>query len=136
MAITTGVQNGADVVVYINGTAVVCGTVSSFDTSHDVRDTSCKDSQHRTVREGRLSWSGSADVLFQQDASYGFHDLFTLQQNRTKFQVKFSSETVGDTYWYGDCYIGGLSLEHPDQDNMAFSIDFEGTGALTAVAMT
>jgi len=64
MAITEGIQNGSDIIVFANGQAIVCGTVSNFDTDHDTRDTSCKDSKHKAVREGRLSWGGSADVLF------------------------------------------------------------------------
>lgn len=136
MAITAGIQNGTDILVYIDGVAVVHGTTSSFDPGHDVRETSSKDSPWRTVREGRLSWTGSADVLFAQDASFGFNDLFTTFKNRTRVQVKFSSNTVGDTFWFGDAYIASMPHEQPDQDNATFSMDFEGDGELFDLILT
>jgi predicted secreted protein len=136
---TPGSINGTNLLVYVNGTAIAGARECKLTTSHDTRDTTTKSSGGwQESREGKRSWGITCDGLVAMDASTtAFDDLYTLLiTTRVHVHLKFSSDTSGDAYWYGDGHAKSLDMSAGTEDSTQYSAVFEGTGALTQVVHT
>jgi predicted secreted protein len=136
---TAGVINGTNLLVYVNGTAIAGSKSCKLTTSHEVRDTTTKGSAGwNEVMEGKRKWGLSVDGLVALDATTtAWDDLYTLLiVNRTKVHLKFSNETSGDAWWYGDGYCDALDMDTPVEDSTSYSASFSGTGVLTQATHT
>lgn len=113
---------------------------ATLSTSMETRDTTTKDSAGwRELGEGLRQWSmtGSGLVVFAPSGSMlAPDDVFTLLGNRTKVTLQFTTANTGDYEWEGDAYVTELSLEGGTEDNLTFSVTFEGTGPLTQAAVS
>lgn len=134
---TTGITNGTDFLLYIstdNGSTyskIYHSTSASLSVSMETRDASSKDSNGwKDVLEGQRSWTMEAEGLAALDATWGYQEVFTAMEGRTKIKLKFSTEVTSDEYFFGDGYITSLSLDAPNEDSSTFSVSIEGTGAL------
>ena len=145
MAATTNVINGTSYILEITedgGTTyelVAHLTGTSFSQSMDVRETTTKGSAGwRELREGLRSWSASAEGFIRNDAEASkakFQDLYALYSGRTQFGVRFTNANTGDYELTGDVYITSLEETAEMEDNLSFSVSFEGTGVLTYTAI-
>jgi predicted secreted protein len=136
---STGVINGTNLLIYVNGTAIAGSKSCKLTTTQEVRDCTTKTSAGwRETGEALRTWSMSADGLVALSASTtAFDDLYTLLiVSRTKVHLKFSNETAGDAWWYGDAYCKELSMDAPLEDSTAFTATFEGSGILTQATHT
>lgn len=136
---STGVLNGTNFLVYVNGTAIAGSKSCKLTTTQDVRDATTKSSAGwRETGEALRSWTISAEGLVALSAATtAFDDLYTLLiVSRTKVALRFSSDTSGDAYWYGNGYAKELSMDAPLEDSTSFTVSFEGSGVLTQVAHT
>lgn len=139
---TTNVVNSTLMALYVDvsGTLTKVNhlTDASISFTHEPRDITTKDSAgYRELLEGLRSWSASGSGLFAEDATYGYNDLETLLQNRTKVTIRFMTNVTGDTYWEGEAYISSLDKTSSGaEDNVTFSISMEGTGSPTIGSIT
>jgi predicted secreted protein len=113
-------------------------TDASFSFSHEPRDITTKDSAgYRELLEGLRSWSMSSSNLFAFDATYGVEELRTAITGRTKLTLRWGTQASGDQYVQGSAYLTSLEENSPGaEDNVTFSVTFEGTGAPTLASLT
>jgi hypothetical protein len=130
---TTGIINGTNMLLYVDGTAIAGSKTCEFALTHSPRETTVKsDAGYETFGEGKRSWNGKCDGLIALDATgTTFTSLVALWNNRTKVLLKFSTEASGDKYWYGYGYLKDVSQNDPDNTSAGFSCSFEGTGSFT-----
>lgn len=133
-------MNSTNVVIGIStdgGTtysSIARATSSSLSVSMDVRDTTNKDSAGwRELLEGLKSWSLSADglVCFNVTGKKTISDLYGYLNSRTAVTVKFGSAGTGEKVYSGLAYITAVSQDSGFEDNVTYSVSFEGAGALT-----
>lgn len=136
--LTTGVVDGKDLVVYVDGTAIAGATNFSFNPSKDFRNVSKKATGHdQEFKPGSKEWTASVDSLFAFDDAYGYNELFDAYNDDTKVEVRFSTEVTDDERFYGDAYVSSVPMESPNQgDNVTYSVDFQGTGAVSRETVT
>ena len=129
---TSGIQNGTLIALYIGSTKIANLVSNDLDLTMAVRDTTNKDnSGFKTGLGGMLSWSCSAEGMFDEAASYTFAHLFSVWQARTAVTVMLSSAVTGDHKYSGSALLTSLKRSNPLEANTTFSCSFEGTGALT-----
>ena len=135
MAQTTGVMNGTDLAVYTSTTddsEVLLGhaTECSISFNEDARDITTKDSSgYRELLEGLRSFTMSSSHLHAEDDANNIDDLMTAWTNRTPVFCLFSTEQSGDKRWNCECRISSLEISASTEDNVTYSVSFEGTGA-------
>lgn len=130
---TSGIMNGTLIGMYVNGSTKIANAVShDMDLSMAVRDTTNKDGAGwKTGLGGLKSWSCSAEAMFDQSAVYTFDQLMALFEARTAIVVYLSTGITGDKKYSGSALLTSLKRTAPLEDNVTFSVSFEGTGALT-----
>jgi hypothetical protein len=132
MAATTGIINGTDFLVYIEGVAIAHSPSCTLNLTSATRDTSSKTSAGVTNREyGKRDWSVNGDGLYQFTTSHGFSSLFSLYKNRTKVTVRISTETADNKYYEGEALLTSLSATFPKEENSTFTFTFEADGDIT-----
>lgn len=121
--------------VYVDGVKVAKLTTNSFSESRPTREAANKDSGIWSEKlANRGSWSASATAYHAMGGSY--QALKTKKDAGAPVVVMFSTAVSGDEKYQGNALITELSLDAPDDDNMSFSVSFEGTGALTEYNIT
>ena len=141
MAQTVGVVNSTIFGIYVlDSTYKIIGhmTDASFSFSEEPRDITSKDSAgYRALLEGLRSWTMSSSNLFAFDATYGVDELRTAAEARTQLTLRWSTQVVGDTFAQGTAYISSLEESSPGaEDNVSFSVTFEGTGSVAFTTLT
>lgn len=140
MAASTAIMNSTNVVIGISTDAGVTyssiarATSASLSVSMDVRETTNKDSAGwRELLEGLKSWSLSADglVCFNVTGKKTISDLYGHLNTRTAITVKFGSAGSGEKVYSGLAYVTAVSQDSGFEDNVTYSVSFEGAGALT-----
>ena len=128
------IKTGAD---HATSTAIALSTNASLSFTMETRDISNKSSGGwRELLEAQRSWSVSCEGLyaFLDDsgaAVKNYDDFWTLMNTRTPMYIEISTGVGGDKYYGGQCYITSLEQSAPMEDNMTYSMSFEGTGVLT-----
>jgi len=138
---TTNVINSTLVAVYVLDTTykkIAHMNDASFSLSMEPRDITTKDSAgYRALLEGLRSWSMSSSNLFAFDAGYGVEELRALLVARTPITLRWATQVSGDQYVQGSAYLTSVEENSPGaEDNVSFSVTFEGTGAVTIASLT
>ena len=143
MAASTSVMNSTDVVIGISTdsgvtySSIARATSASLSLNMDVRETTNKDSAGwRELLEGLKSWSLSADglVCFNTSGKLTISDLFGHLNSRTLITVKFGSAGTGEKVYSGTAFVTAISQDGGFEDNVTYSVSFEGSGVLTEAA--
>lgn len=82
---------------------------------------------------GRKNWNFSYSGLGRLDTvadKLNTDQIIALFANGTKVKAQFTTNVTGDTYWEGDGFIKGGSIEFQDDSEVTTSIDGRGTGPL------
>ncbi len=138
---TNNVINGTLAVIktgtsHANATTIALSTSASLSFSMETRDISNKGSAGwRELLEAQKSWSVSCEGVYaMKDAAGGsiknYEDFYDLMVARTPLYIEINTDVSGDTYYGGQCYITSLEQTAPMEDNMTYSMSFEGTAAL------
>jgi predicted secreted protein len=138
---TTNVINSTLVAVYVLDTTykkIAHMNDASFSLSMEPRDITTKDSAgYRALLEGLRSWSMSSSNLFAFDAGSGVEELRALLVARTPITLRWATQVSGDQYVQGSAYLTSVEENSPGaEDNVSFSVTFEGTGAVTIASLT
>jgi TP901-1 family phage major tail protein len=138
---TTNVINSTLFAIHVLDTTykkIAHMTDASFSLSMEPRDITTKDSAgYRALLEGLRSWSMSSSNLVAFDAGYGVEELRAALVARTTVTLRWMTGVSGDQYAQGSAYVTSVEENSPGaEDNVSFSVTFEGTGAVTFVATT
>lgn len=138
---TTGVINSTAFAVYVLDTTykiIAEMTDASFSFTHEPRDITTKDSGgYRELLPGLRSWSMSSSNLFAFDSAYGVENLRDAIIARTALTLRWGTQASGDEYVQGSAYITSLEENSPGaEDNVTYSVTFEGTSSLTLADLT
>jgi TP901-1 family phage major tail protein len=157
MAVNTTPINGSDVFLQISEDSgssydtVMFLTSANLSASMDVRDISNKSSAGwREILEAQKSWSLSGDGFVTYSTVTDSDNTGTLVDflsNRTKIFVKFTigsynastggfTANSGDSEYYGEAYVTSIEQSSGVEDNLGFSVSFEGTGVLTKATIS
>lgn len=123
---------GVDVLLYVPSTATepVAGQRNAtLSLSSDTIDTTAKDTgDWRTFLAGLKSWTLSCDGLYVT-ADAGILELENSFLNGDTVTVKLAKDT--DWTATGEAVITSLDYDASLEDVMSFSVELQGTGALT-----
>lgn len=138
---TNNVINGTLAVIktgttHADATTIALSTSASLSFSMETRDISNKGSAGwRELLEAQKSWSVSCEGVYAMKSAAGatiknYEDFYDLMVARTPLYIEINTDETGDTYYGGQCYITSLEQTAPMEDNMTYSMSFEGTAAL------
>lgn len=108
-------------------------TNCSISVSANTIDYTNRDSSGRWREKfhGFREWSGSAEFIFA-DANATQEDLYAvLDGTEQTFTFYPGGSTGGGTSWSGNGYLTSWEATGPDEEAVAHSVEFEGTGALS-----
>jgi hypothetical protein len=137
MAETTGPLNGTLIKLY-KGTVPFANLISN-DWSIDKTMINVSSKSSSAAEEfivGRYGWTCSAESITEYDGSVGtseisLQDILTDLLAGTSWSVVIGTGTVGDLKLSGAAYISSAKGSNPDNDKSTFTVDLQGTGALT-----
>lgn len=146
------ILNGTDLLFYystdegVNWTALAHATSHSLSYQMATRDVSDKASGKATKKAvGRTSFSGSASGLVTYAEGCDYHTLLGMIKERTMLKIASAQDDgSGDpddatvatgtaAYYTGDIWLTDVSKDAPDDQNVTYSVTFEGTGDITGV---
>lgn len=120
---------GSDVLVLFGGQAVAGQTTNDENFTSDSRNKSTKDSGKFAESEpARRSGDLSLTLLFDDNATLGYLELFEDWKAGNTKELKVSTQEVGDYELVVNAWINGLSRSYPDQDNQECTVNFTFTG--------
>jgi hypothetical protein len=137
MAETTGPINGTLVKLY-KGTIPFANLISNDWTidKTTINVSSKSSSGAEEFIAGRYTWSCSAESILEYDGSVGtteisLQDILTDLLAGTAWSVVIGTGTTGDLKLSGSAYLKNAKASHPDNDKSTFTVELQGTGALT-----
>lgn len=129
---TSGIVNGTLIGVYKDGVLIARAVSSDLDITMATRETTNKDSAGwKTSLGSTLSWSCTAEAMFEEHLAGGYPYQFATITARTAVTVMISSGVSGDKKYTGSALMTNLKRSHPLEGNVTWSCSFEGTGVLT-----
>ena len=134
---TTGPFNGTSMLLYLAGTSLAYSNSFDLNVNAAEIDVTSKDSDGwKDTLSGLRDWSVSADGIVALDSATNAEYLQTLVTNRTRINIKMSTDVSADGYWHGYGYITNLTITAPMEDKVTFSCSFVGDGAILQVTKT
>ena len=141
MAILTGNNGVLKLDASVGGSVATIAAVRNFsiELTRDTIETSTMGVDVRTYVNGMSTWSGSADIYFDSDASTGHlavHTVLnptsgTVGQGTLTFEG-FLADTAGK--FSGEVIITGFTVNSSMDGMVEASISFQGSGACTFTA--
>jgi predicted secreted protein len=131
---TSGVFNGTNLLLKVEGTVVGHTTSCTMSVSNDMADATTKDSSGWSesiagLKSGEITFDGLVDYSDANNAE----QLLDLLIARTKIDWSFGTAATGDSVYGGEGYIS--SLEQTGE--MEAAVTFSGTITITgAIAKT
>lgn len=138
MAKTAGVINGTDLIISISGTHPIAkSTTCGLQFTTEMRDCTNKDTAGwKAFLPGVKTWQMSAEMLFCFDQTYNGAYLTAAQIAKTLFTLYFKTSNTDNEYFYGTAYITSCQMNAGTEANVSFTVQFQGTGALTLYTPT
>ena len=134
---TTGPINGTLIKLY-KGTIPFANLISNdFSIDKTIIDVSSKSSSGFNEKiVGRVSWTCSAESISEWDTSVGttemsLEDIITDLLAGTSWSVVYGTGVTGDMKLSGAAFIKSAKISSPDNDKSTFTVELEGTGAVT-----
>jgi predicted secreted protein len=132
---TAGILNGTDLLVYDNTNKIAYSQSCKLSLNVNLRDTSNKDSAGwATALTGQKDWSAEVSGLVALDTGYNLQYFMNLILAGTLVTLKVKTTNSGDYYFSGTAYLTSCSVDAGNQQNVTYSANFKGTGALTITA--
>jgi hypothetical protein len=130
--VTLGTFEGHKVGFYANGTLIAACLTKDFKRSMATRSINNDQSgDDEAVAPGRRNTSLSGRSHFEFDSNYGYRDLHTILNNRTKITVKVSTGLIGDFEYTFDGYLTQLDASFPDHENAEYDWAVAATTGVT-----
>jgi predicted secreted protein len=130
---TSGVFNGTNLLVKVEGTVIGHTTSCTLSISHDIADATTKDSAGWSegisgLRSGEISFDGLVDYA---DANSAI-DLIELISTRAKVTCVFGTAATGDTIYTAQGFIASIEQTGEMEAAVTFSGSITLTGAIVA----
>jgi len=130
---TSGVFNGTNLLVKVEGTVIGHTTSCTLSISHDIADATTKDSAGWSegisgLRSGEISFDGLVDY----SDSNSVIDLIALISSRTQVTCVFGTAATGDTIYTAEGYIASIEQTGEMEAAVTFSGSITLTGEITA----
>jgi hypothetical protein len=130
---TSGVFNGTNLLVKVEGTVIGHTTSCTLSISHDIADATTKDSAGWSegisgLRSGEISFDGLVDY----SDSNSVIDLIALITNRTQVTCVFGTAATGDTIYTAEGFIASIEQTGEMEAAVTFSGSITLTGAIVA----
>lgn len=109
---TTGTIDGNLFGLYVGGVYIGCTTSNGFSLSRELIESVCKTAagtSERSVKAGTLTGEFTVTGNWRFVVGYGIKDILTAMLAKTEVTVRFSTESVDDTYIEGSCFITACS---------------------------
>jgi len=142
MAQTVNVMNGTDLAVYFGTSSgsealIAHATECSISFSEDARDITTKDSAGwRELLEGLRSFNVSTSHLHAENDTTNVQDIWSAFNTRSKVYLLMSTEQTGDYRFACEARISSIEMSAATEDNVTYSVQFEGTGEPTYLEIT
>ena len=137
MALTEGVVNGNNVLIYVDGDPVACSTNAEVNYTNELIEVTCKDNGGaKQYLLGSGDWTMSLEMFWKFDATFGVDDLWDLALNKTTVEAMFSNENAGDFRLVGDALITSINGVSPLNGGVTCSVTLQGTGPLAKETIT
>ena len=129
---TSGIFNGTNLIVKVDGTAIGHTTSCSLSLSLDMSDATTKDSAGWSegipaVKSGEISFDGLVDYSDGTNAI----ELADLLIARTEVTAVFGTATTGDSIYTASGYITSLEQTADMEASVSYSGTITITGAIT-----
>lgn len=129
---TTGIINGKLLRIYVGGTAVAKATECQLSVTANTRGSSHKDSAGWEERlTSTKSWTMTTNGLTAFNSTPNPKTYLDTLIAGTTVTVMLSTEVTGDTFFSGTALITKFDMNAPNEEDVTFSVDFTGSGALT-----
>lgn len=130
---TSGVFNGTNLLVKVEGTVIGHTTSCTLSISHDIADATTKDSAGWSegisgLRSGEISFDGLVDY----SDSNSVIDLIALISARTQVTCVFGTAATGDTIYTAEGFIASIEQTGEMEAAVTFSGSITLTGAIVA----
>ena len=127
---STGIIDGHDMRWFLDGTAIAKATSCSISITSETRESTNKDStgSWSTKKYGRKSFTGTCDALYAEGEQ--LETLFTALNADTILSAEFTTGVTGDKFWDAEVLVTGIEMNADDNEDVTYSVTFEGTGAL------
>ena len=141
MAADTGVNDGGLARLTIGGTVVTHLINCSLSYSHDPREVTTKTSSSgaKEYLGGLTGWTMSGEAYFAEDAAYNHSDVHALISAQTLVNCQYgtTSASGSNKIYKGDAYITANNRTAGNQgENESYTVEIQGTGALTEQVLT
>ncbi len=132
MAATVGIIDGTLVTLQIGGAAIAHGTSLNEDGTMGTRNITTKDTASGTeYKATRTDGTLAFEAMIAFDAVTGYPTLRTAYEAGTENALIWGTAVVGDPEYSATAIITSLSSQYPLDDNAAFDVTFQITGAVT-----
>lgn len=132
---TQGVVDGHYMRWFLNGTAIAQATSCSISFSKETRESSSKDTTGKwsVKKGGKRSFSGSCEALYAEGET--LETLWASFNSSTAageiLDAEFSTDETGDKFWDVQIIITSIEQNADDNEDVTYSVSFEGTGEPT-----
>lgn len=134
---TAGKLNGTLYKITIGGTTISNLTNSAATFNVAMRDVTTKDSSgNAEFLPTILSANYSGEAIVALDATEGVEEVFDNVSGKTAVTVEFTTNVSGDVQWSQSAYFTSLPIVAPMEDNVTYSFELQGTGAITKADVT
>jgi len=132
---TTGIIDGHNLRWYLDGTAILKATTGSISFSKELKERTHKDQSGSWAekRGGTKSFSGSAEAYLAEGESFetlwgAFDELAAASEI---MDMEFTTGVAGDKFFNCTCIVTSIEVTADDNEDVTYSISFEGTGQPT-----
>lgn len=129
---TTGIIDGHNLRWLIGGVAILKAKTGSISFSKEMKERAHKDTSGKWAekRGGSKSFSGSAEAyLAEGEAMETIWTAFDeLTSTSEVMSMEFSTGVSGDKYFDCEVIITSIEITADDNEDVTYSISFEGTG--------
>ena len=135
MAVLTG-NNGT--ISLVSGQTVAATRNFSVEITSDTIETTTMGTDVRTYVKGLSSFSGSADIYFDDAVFDTYESTFNPTASNVgsaaiavKFYIDFASGSGNDSVFQGNAIVTGFTVNSTMDGMVEASISFQGSGAVT-----
>ena len=130
---TTGIIDGHNLRWFLDGTAILKATTGSISFSKELKERAHKDlsGSWAEKRGGTKSFSGSAEAYLAEGEAFETLWAAFIDTATEVMTMEFTTGVSGDKFFNCTCIVTSIEVTADDNEDVTYSISFEGTGAPT-----
>ncbi len=132
---STGVINGTDIALYVDGTAISYSTSCNITiTGPGAAEINHKDSGNwmEKLKKKGITWAANVDGMFALDgAGVSIREIYDVLNGLVTVTIKMATSDVTDPFFSGLAVADGFNVDGPLEEGGTFSASFEGLSKLS-----